>query len=271
MPTLEDKLRALTVEERPVISPSEPPEHQQRQRRTMVVALGLLLVALAVVIIRDRDFWFPPTAEPVADELGTEEKANTSHSKATKPTHLTTSKTKAKATSAPLTETSKGTGPAIIAERRALPPLQVEVVAGDGRRTVQAGTNAVHVDLQTRTAGRIIEPQRTVAAVPAASPAVNASERVRLSPETEQAVTHPVTPDYPLLARQMKVQGSVILEALIGRDGTIQELKVVSGPAILAEAAREAVKQWRFKPYMQNGQAIETQARITVNFTISTT
>jgi protein TonB len=69
----------------------------------------------------------------------------------------------------------------------------------------------------------------------------------------------------------MKVQGSVILEALIGRDGTIQELKVVSGPAILAEAAREAVKQWRFKPYMQNGQAIETQARITVNFTISTT
>lgn len=270
MPTLEDKLRALTVEERPVLSPPEPPEHQQRQRRTMVVALGLLLVALAVVIIRDREFWFPPTAEPVADELGTEENARP-HAKAPKTTHVTASKTKTKATTASSVETPKNSAPAIIAERRALPPLQVEVVAGDGRRTVQAGTNAVHVDLQTRTAGRMIEPQRTVPTVQASSPAVNASERVRLSPETEQAVTHPVTPDYPLLARQMKVQGSVILEALIGRDGTIQELKVVSGPAILAEAAREAVKQWRFKPYMQNGQAIETQARITVNFTISTT
>jgi protein TonB len=69
----------------------------------------------------------------------------------------------------------------------------------------------------------------------------------------------------------MKVQGSVILQALIGRDGSIQDLRVVSGPAILAAAAREAVKQWRFKPYLQDGSPIETQARIIVNFTISTT
>jgi protein TonB len=94
---------------------------------------------------------------------------------------------------------------------------------------------------------------------------------VRLSPETTQAVSHPVNPDYPLLDRQMKVQGSVILQALIGRDGSIQDLRVVSGPAILAAAAREAVKQWRFKPYLQDGSPIETQARIIVNFTISTT
>jgi len=66
------------------------------------------------------------------------------------------------------------------------------------------------------------------------------------------------------------VQGAVMLEALIGNDGIIQDLRVVSGPAILAEAARQAVKQWRFKPYLQDGQPVETQARITVNFTIST-
>jgi protein TonB len=234
----------------------------------MVVALGLLLVALAVVIIRDRDFWFPPTPEPVADELGGEE-SSASQAKSTKPARPASTKPKSKAVTT-AAQTAKAAAPLISAERRALPPLQVEVVAGDGRHTVQAGTNAVHVDLHTRTPGRVIEDERVAAQV-TSTPPVNASERVRLSPETEQAVTRPVTPEYPLLARQMKVQGSVILEALIGRDGTIQELKVVSGPAILAEAAREAVKQWRFKPYMQSGKAVETQARITVNFTISTT
>jgi protein TonB len=69
----------------------------------------------------------------------------------------------------------------------------------------------------------------------------------------------------------MKVQGSVVLDAVIGRDGAIQTLKIVSGPTILANAAMEAVRQWRFKPYYQEGAAVETEARITVNFTISTT
>jgi protein TonB len=66
----------------------------------------------------------------------------------------------------------------------------------------------------------------------------------------------------------MKVQGSVLLQALIGADGVIRNLRVLSGPAILASAAREAARQWQFKPYLQNGQAVETQANITVNFTI---
>ena len=73
-----------------------------------------------------------------------------------------------------------------------------------------------------------------------------------------------------MLARQMKVQGAVILQALISREGSIQELQVLRGPGILAAAAREAVRQWRFKPYFQNGEPVETQAKITVNFTIST-
>jgi protein TonB len=68
----------------------------------------------------------------------------------------------------------------------------------------------------------------------------------------------------------MKVQGSVILQALIGRDGAIQNLHVVSGPPILAGAAEQAVRQWRFKPHYLGNEAVETQANITVNFTIST-
>ena len=73
-----------------------------------------------------------------------------------------------------------------------------------------------------------------------------------------------------MLARQMKVQGSVVLQVLIGRDGLIQNLQVVSGPPILASAAREAVRQWHFKPHYEGTESVETQARITVNFTIST-
>jgi protein TonB len=91
-----------------------------------------------------------------------------------------------------------------------------------------------------------------------------------MSADTTEVVSHSVKPDYPLLARQMKVQGSVILQALIGRDGLIQDLRVLGGPPILANAAQEAVKQWHFKPHYQGIDAVETQARITVNFTIST-
>jgi protein TonB len=68
----------------------------------------------------------------------------------------------------------------------------------------------------------------------------------------------------------MKVEGAVVLNALIGRDGNIQKLQVLSGPTILSAAAREAVQQWRFRTYLQSGQAVETESRITVNFTIWT-
>jgi periplasmic protein TonB len=60
------------------------------------------------------------------------------------------------------------------------------------------------------------------------------------------------------------------LQALIGRDGLIQDLHILSGPPILANAAQEAVRQWHFKPHYEGAEAVETQARITVNFTIST-
>jgi protein TonB len=77
-------------------------------------------------------------------------------------------------------------------------------------------------------------------------------------------------PIYPVLAQQMKVQGSVVLQARIGKDGSVQSLQVVSGPEILANAALEAVRQWRFKPAYEAGRAVPAEARITVNFTIST-
>jgi len=125
---------------------------------------------------------------------------------------------------------------------------------------VPAKSNAIHLDVDSGT----------TSSGSATSVQVSAADHVQLSPQTAQSVSVSVPPDYPLLARQMKVQGAVKLQALISRDGTIQELQILSGPSILATAAREAVKQWHFKPYIQNGQPVETQARITVNFTIST-
>jgi TonB family protein len=156
--------------------------------------------------------------------------------------------------------------------RTILPPLEVEVVAGDVHNTLRPGTNSVHVDLQPSAPAQEAPQPPAPSGAPdtAAGVTTNAAEHVQISADTAEVVSRPVKPGYPLLARQMKVQGSVILQALIGRDGLIQDLHVLSGPPILANAAQEAVKQWHFKPHYEGADAVETQAKITVNFTIST-
>jgi protein TonB len=126
------------------------------------------------------------------------------------------------------------------------------------------------VDLQPGT-----PPQPVPQAAPADTRAAGnvttyAAERVQMSADASDIVARPVQPSYPLLARQMKVQGSVILQAMISKDGVIQNLRVVSGPHILASAAQDAVRQWHFKPHLEGAEPVETQAKITVNFTIST-
>jgi TonB family protein len=164
--------------------------------------------------------------------------------------------------------------PTIVASNRtALPPLEIEVVAGGQHQTVQPTNHSVKVDLQANSdsPSAAASASQTNAMVPGGTNgATNAGERVRLSPDTAQMVERPVEPNYPMLAKQMKVQGSVVLQALIGREGAIQDLRVLSGPVILSTAAMDAVRQWRFRPYFEAGQAVETEARITVNFTIST-
>jgi protein TonB len=221
----------------------------------MLIALGILLAALVAVVLKDWDFWFPPNGE-------VQEAAVRIKSKIVAP-----SAASAPAAPAHDHKTPKSAAPAAIqapfsstTERAALPALQVEVVAGNQHINVPAKSNAIHLDVGSSAAS----------SASAANANVNPGDHVALSPQTAQSVTVSVPPDYPLLARQMKVQGAVSLQALISRDGSIQDLQILSGPGILAAAAREAVKQWHFKPFLQNGQPVETQARITVNFTIST-
>ena len=75
-------------------------------------------------------------------------------------------------------------------------------------------------------------------------------------------------PSYPPLARQARIQGTVRLEAVISKDGAIEELKVVSGHPLLIQSAIDAVKQWRYQPTQLNGVAVEVVTTIDVNFTL---
>jgi protein TonB len=79
-------------------------------------------------------------------------------------------------------------------------------------------------------------------------------------------LTQPVDPEYPAAARASGQRGSVVLQVLIGRDGTVQEAKFLQGSLVFARAAIDAVKQWRFKPYSMNGRPVSVQSVITLKF-----
>ena len=87
-------------------------------------------------------------------------------------------------------------------------------------------------------------------------------------PETvsQALLEHQVVPKYPDEALQTELDGQVVLQASIGKDGGIRELKLVSGYLVLAHAALDAVKQWRYRPYQRNGKNVEVETLITVNF-----
>jgi TonB family protein len=78
-----------------------------------------------------------------------------------------------------------------------------------------------------------------------------------------------VPPAYPPLARQARVQGQVVLTALIGRDGSIENLQMVSGHPMLVPAAMHAVEQWKYKPYLVNSQPVEVEMQVCINFSLS--
>lgn len=90
---------------------------------------------------------------------------------------------------------------------------------------------------------------------------------LELSPEVaEGSLLYRVEPEYPEEARQRQIEGSVVLDVRMARDGAVEAVNLVSGQALLAEAAIAAVKQWRFKPRMVKGQPAEMQTKVTLNF-----
>jgi TonB family protein len=92
---------------------------------------------------------------------------------------------------------------------------------------------------------------------------------VRVSPGIMSgAAIHKINPIYPPDAKAAHIQGSVVLNAIIGKDGSVENLQVISGPPALAGSAIDAVKQWKYDPYLLNGQPVEIETTITVNFTL---
>lgn len=100
-------------------------------------------------------------------------------------------------------------------------------------------------------------------------PAIVPRNVLRSSMMMQGYLVHKVEPLYPALARAARIQGSVHLQAIISKKGVIENLQVLSGPPMLAGAAVDAVRQWRYRPYLLNGEAVEVQTEITVNFVLS--
>ena len=117
--------------------------------------------------------------------------------------------------------------------------------------------------------GGIISSSSSLAAVPRLTQPAPAVQRVRVSQGvTKGLLIYRVEPAYPPLAKQARIQGVVVMTALIDKGGNVQNLQVVSGHPLLAPAAIEAVKQWRYKPFLLNGQPVEVETTVTVNFRV---
>jgi protein TonB len=116
--------------------------------------------------------------------------------------------------------------------------------------------------------GGIISQSSKLAAMPKLT--VPVPKRVRVSQGvTKGLLIEKIEPKYPKLALQARIQGQVVLKAIIGRDGSIRELELMSGHALLAPNAIEAVRQWHYRPYLLNGEPVEVETIVTVTFQIS--
>jgi len=109
-----------------------------------------------------------------------------------------------------------------------------------------------------------------IGSTPVAVPKVATPTRVRVSGGVQQGnLISQVKPVYPAIAKSARVQGTVVLQAEISKTGTIENLRVLSGHPMLVQNALDAVKQWRYKPYLLNGEPVPVETTITVNFTLS--
>jgi protein TonB len=100
-------------------------------------------------------------------------------------------------------------------------------------------------------------------------PPPSALRPLRVSRVMEGNLVHRVQPEYPALAKMARVQGAVVLHAVISKQGTIEDLEVISGPPALVGAAVDAVRQWRYRPYYLNDEPVEVDTQVTVNFVLA--
>ena len=119
-----------------------------------------------------------------------------------------------------------------------------------------------------RTLGSPDNPFNGRGTHPDVRPAAPAATQHVSSGVMQGMLIYKVIPTYPAMAQAIRASGTVVLQATISRTGTIENLRVVSGPAMLRQAALDAVKQWRYRPYMLNGQPVEVETTVDVDFTL---
>jgi TonB family protein len=239
----------------------DSPHRPYRNRRRGMLILSLfLLVAVILVFARYRQLFRDTLSSQFAPEQTTSGKVSEGRQDIN-PTPSRKNSSRHKQQSKFLSESPM----AEISVQKVVPaPLHIDVTYPGGQhKTFVARESAIHLDLQHET-GQPATPSK----VDTASAVINASERVSRPVRGMEDVMPP--PKYPLLAQQMKVQGSVVLLAQVGKDGSVESLRAVSGPDILASAALEAVKRWHFTPAYKAGRPVSPETRITVNFIIST-
>jgi TonB family protein len=209
--------------------------YEDKQRRRLVIAVLLLLAAITAVLVRDyksglRDGNF---------EIATADSEQPVY--------------------APSTAGPPPVAPAAEAKLPVATQHSVQATSSHAHGKARLASHSVKRENPRDLGSASARPSATW------GPATTAAERTHTS---DQAQAHQPPPSYPLLTQATAIRGSVLLQALIAADGTVEEMRVISGPTILVSAARQAVQQWRFKPYLLNGKPVETYARVTVNFTI---
>ena len=116
------------------------------------------------------------------------------------------------------------------------------------------------------SSGAASSVMNVVKELPVAQPKI-APQKVKVSSGVAQGMlVHRVTPEYPSQARQQGIQGTVVLQAVIGKDGAVKNVRALSGNSLLRQAAIDAVKQWKYKPYSLNGEPVEADTQIDVKF-----
>ena len=149
-------------------------------------------------------------------------------------------------------------------------PKQVKMIAKEEAPPAMAGNGVVDSVQSGRTDGQDGVISSIGSSTPVAVLKIVTPTLVRVSQGvTAGMLTHKVQPTYPPLARQARIQGAVVLQAEISKEGAIQNLSLISGHPMLAPAAIDAVKQWRYRPYILNGEPVAVETQITVNFTLS--
>ncbi len=146
----------------------------------------------------------------------------------------------------------------------------------------QSGTVHASADGKAATclvSGEVVEEKLPAASTPrltapvqsnAASETPQLGQRIRISQGVAQGlIISKVAPIYPPEARSARIQGTVVMRALINKTGDVVSLDLISGHPLLAPAALDAVKQWKYRPYLLNGNAVDVETQITVNFTLS--